>query len=289
MTSVEYNPSAQFEIKTVDLVYLEHDSGSLEATIYQPQGQGPFPGLLDVHGGRWFLGDRSADHIMNSALAVSGIVVAAIDFRLAPYHPYPAQILDANYAVRWMKAQSGQLNIHPDSVGAMGCSSGGHTVALNGLRPRDSRYAAMPLPQGEDVDASLRFMVCCWPVVDPYARYLWGRDIGDERFIGPTESYFVEPESIHKGNPQEVLDRGEAQELPPAIIIQGTDDNNVPLYIPEKFEATYRAAGGDIERELFPGMPHQFGNIPGPASERAIEIMKGFIARQLSRPAVASA
>ena len=79
------------------------------------------------------------------------------------------------------------------------------------------------------------------------------------------------------------------QELPPAIIIQGTDDNNVPLYIPAKFEATYRAAGGDIERHLFPGMPHQFGNIPGPASERAIEIMKGFIARQLSRPAVAPA
>ena len=289
MTSVEYNPAARFEVETVDLVYLEHDSGSLEATIYQPQGEGPFPGLLDVHGGRWFLGDRSSDHNMNSAFAASGIVVVAIDFRLAPHHPYPAQILDANYAVRWMKARYRQLNIDPDSVGAMGCSSGGHTVALNGLLPRDSRYAALPLPGGEDVDASLRYMLCCWPVVDPYARYLWGRDIGDERFIGPTESYFTEPESIHIGNPQEVLDRGEAQELPPAIIIQGTDDNNVPLYIPEKFEATFRSAGGDIERHLFPGMPHMFGNIPGPASEQAIEIMKGFIARQLSRPAVAPA
>ena len=287
MASVEYNPAAQFEVETSDLVYLEHESGNLEATIYQPQEEGPFPGLLNVHGGRWFLGDRSADHLMNSALAASGIVVVAIDFRLAPHHPYPAQIVDANYATRWMKAQYRQLNIDPDSVGAMGCSSGGHTVALNGMRPKDPRYASLPLLGGENVDASLRFMVCCWPVVDPYARYLWGRGIGDERFIGPTESYFVEPESIHEGNPQEALDRGEALELPPAIIIQGTDDNNVPLYIPAKFETTYRAAGGDIERKLFPGMPHAFGNIPGAESERAIELMKGFIARQLSRPVVA--
>ena len=287
MTSVGYNPAAQFDVETTDVVYLEHESGSLLATIYQPQGDGPFPGLLDVHGGRWFLNDRSSDRHMNLSLADSGIVVVAVDFRLAPDHPYPAQVVDTNYAVRWTKANAGNLNIDPASVGAMGCSSGGHTVALNGMRPRDPRYSAIPLPDREDVDASLRFMLCCWPVLDPYARYLWGREIGDERFIGPTESYFAEPDSLHEGNPQEALDRGEAVELPPTIIIQGTNDNNIPLSIPHKFEESYRAAGGHVELELFPGMPHLFGNTPGPESDRAIELMKGFVAKQLSRPAVA--
>ena len=287
MTSVEYNPVARFDVEMTDLVYLEHESGSLEATIYQPQGKGPFPGLLNVHGGRWFLNDRSEDHSMNLALASSGIVVVAVDFRLAPQHPYPAQIVDANYATRWMKAQAGQFNIDPASVGAMGCSSGGHTVALNGMRPKNPRYASLPLPGGEDLDASLRFMLCCWPVVDPHARYTWAREIGDDRFIGPTESYFPDHASLHEGNPQEALERGEAVDLPPAIIIQGTNDSNIPLFIPQKFETAYRAAGGDIELELFPGMPHRFGNTPGPESERAIELMKGFIARQLARPAVA--
>jgi acetyl esterase/lipase len=131
-------------------------------------------------------------------------------------------------------------------------------------------------------------MLCCWPVLDPYARYLWAREIGDDRFIGPTESYFPDPASLHEGNPQEALDNGEAVELPPAIIIQGTNDSNVPLFIPEKFETAYRAAGGDVELELFPGMPHLFGNTPGVESDRAIELMKGFIARQLARPAVAT-
>ena len=287
MTSAAYNPAAQFDVETTDLVYLEHQSGSLEATIYQPQGEGPFPGLLDVHGGRWFLNDRSEDHSMNLALAASGIAVVAVDFRLAPQHPYPAQIIDTNYAIRWMKAQAGWLNMDPASVGAMGCSSGGHTIVLNGMRHDDPRYASLPLPGGEDVDASVRFMLCCWAVLDPHARYMWAREIGDDRFIGPTESYFTDHGSLHEGNPQEALDRGEVVELPDAIIIQGTNDSNIPLFIPEKFEAAYRAAGGHIELELFPDMPHRFGNFPGAESERAMEVMKGFIARQLSRPVVA--
>ena len=287
MTTVDYNPAARFDFDMTDLVYLEHTTGNLEATIYRPQGEGPFPALVDVHGGRWFLNDRTADRHMNSALAASGIVVVAVDFRLAPDHPYPAQVADVNYAIRWTKAQAGRLNIDPESVGAIGCSSGGHTIALNGMRPRDPRYAAVPLLGGEDVDASLRFMLCCWPVLDPHARYLWGIEIGDERFIGPTETYFGDHANLHEGNPQGILDRGEPAELPPAIIIQGTNDNNVPLSIPHRFEETYRAAGGHVELELFEGMPHQFGNTPGPESDRAIELMKGFIARQLSRPAVA--
>ena len=287
MTSVVYNPAARFGVETTDRIYLEHQGVSLEATIYQPRGGGPFPGLLDVHGGRWFLNDRSDDHHMSMELASSGIVVVAADFRLAPQHPYPAQIIDTNYAIRWMKAQCRQLKIDPASVGAIGCSSGGHTVALHGMRPRDSRYASLPLPGGENVDASLRFILCCWPVLDPRARYLWAREIGDDRFIGPTESYFPDPESLREGNPQEALERGEQVELPPAIIIQGTNDSNIPQFIPHKFEAAYRAAGGDIELELFPGMPHRFGNFPGVESQRAIELMKGFIARHLSQPAVA--
>ena len=210
-----------------------------------------------------------------------------MDFRLAPQHPYPAQVADVNYAIRWTKANAGRFSIDPASVGALGCSSGGHTVALNGMRPRDARYASLPLPGGEDVDASLRFMLCCWPVLDPHARYTWAREIGDERFIGPTEDYFGDHANLHEGNPQEALERGEPVELPPAIIIQGTNDSNIPLFIPHRFETAYRAAGGHVELELFEDMPHRFGNFPGPEAERAIELMKGFIARQLSRIAAA--
>ena len=188
-----------------------------------------------------------------------------------------------------MKAQAAQLNIDPESVGALGCSSGAHTVALNGLRPKDPRYAALPLPGGREVDASLRYMICCWPILDPHARYVWAREKGDDRLTGPTESYFPDHANLHEGNPQEILDRGEPVELPLALIIQGTNDDNVPLTVSHRFEASYRTAGGHVERELFPGMPHGFGNTPGAESERAIELMKDFIARQLSLEAATPA
>ena len=89
MVSAKYEPTARFEIETTDVIYLEYESGELLATIYQRRARGPSPGLVDVHGGRWFLNDRSSDHHMNAALAASGIVVVAVDFRLAPDQPVP--------------------------------------------------------------------------------------------------------------------------------------------------------------------------------------------------------
>ncbi len=287
MTSIGYDPSARYEVSISDPVLLEHSTGALEATIYQPRGDGPFPGLLNIHGGAWCRGERSDDHSMIIALASIGMVVVALEYRLAPQHPYPAQIMDTNFGIRWMKANALDLNIDPDSVGAMGCSSGGHTVMMSGLRPDDPRYNALDLP-GDAVDASVRYLLCCWPVLDPYARYLYARNVADDRLVVSTEAYFLNEAAMHEGNPQEILERQEIVELPSTLIIQGTNDGNVPLSIPHKFEETYRRAWGSVELELFPGMPHGFGNQPFPESARAIDVMKGFIARQLGTPVPAA-
>ena len=70
--------------------------------------------------------------------------------------------------------------------------------------------------------------------------------------------------------------------MPPTLIVQGTADNNLPVPVTERFAADYRKAGGDLELEMFPDMPHLFGNTPGPDSDRAISLMKKFAARILS-------
>jgi acetyl esterase/lipase len=287
MTDLNYDPSAQFNVTTTDLVYLELPGMAPGATVYLPQGPGPFPGLLDIYGGAWNFGQRSGDEPMLLALASSGIVAVAIDYRKAPAHPYPAQVLDANFATRWFKARAADFNIAAESIGGMGCSSGGHTIMLNGLRPHDARYNAFPLEGGEKVDATFRYLLCCWPVSDPHARYLYARSAPDERLVASSENYFQTEAAMHEGNPQEIVERGEAQALPPMLVIQGTNDGNVPLSLPQRFEEVYRSRGGNIEVEYFPGMPHGFGNQPHPESERAIELMKGFIARQLSPTAAA--
>jgi acetyl esterase len=283
--TVAYNSTQRFEVETSDVEYRRDQNGSWQATIYQPRGSGPFPALLDVHGGAWNRGSRANNQVIDQALAASGTVVAAVDFRLAPDHPYPGQVADVNYATRWLKAHASDFNADPASVGGIGSSSGGHTVMLSAMRPYDARYAALPLPGGHQVDASMLYLLCAWPVLDPYARYLFAQETGEERLVASSQAYFLDQETMREGNPQQILERGEKVELPPTLIVQGTADNNVPMSIPERFVEAFRAAGGEIELEIFPGMPHGFGNTPGPESDRAIELMRGFIARQLSRAA----
>jgi len=281
MVTQKYEPEAKYEVIVTEVELRKDGDTSWQATIFSPDAKGIFPGLIDVHGGAWNRGERDNDARMNTTLAEAGMVVCAIDYRLAPEHPYPAQISDINYATRWFKENSDRFQIDPNSVGAMGCSSGGHTVMLNAMKPEDPRYKSIPLASSHD--ASLLYSICCWPVLDPYARYLYAQGAGEERLVASTEAYFLNVDAMHEGNPQEILDRSENVILPPTLIIQGTNDSNVPLSIPQNFQISFSSLGGDIQLEMFDGMPHGFGNMPSVESDRALTMMKKFIAEKLAQ------
>ena len=70
--TLRYDPHQTFQVQEVDVEYRHDGETSWQATIYQPQGTGPFPALLDVHGGAWSRGERSNDRVMDRALAASG-------------------------------------------------------------------------------------------------------------------------------------------------------------------------------------------------------------------------
>ena len=84
-------------------VYVERDSGSLKADVYLPKGEGPFPGVVVVHGGAWYIGTRAQLSGVAQLLARHGMTAVAISYRLAPQHKFPAQIEDCKAAVRWMR------------------------------------------------------------------------------------------------------------------------------------------------------------------------------------------
>ena len=275
--TVIYDSENNCEISVKELEYQD----GLAVRIYQPEGPGPFPALVDVHGGVWTNGDRSANEVMDRALAESGIVVAAVDFRQSPDHPYPAQVADVNLAIRWLKTHATDFNADANTVGGIGGSSGGHTVLLSAMRPHHPAYSYIDLP-GSDADATLKYLLLGWPIVDPFARYRYVQETGNDRIIGLSEAYFLTEDSMKEGSPFQILQRGEKPVLPPTLIVQGTADTNTPVPVTEQFVAAYREAGGDIELELFPDMPHLFGNTPGPESDRCIALMKKFAARILS-------
>ena len=273
---VKYDPGHKCKISVHELEYQD----GLAVRVYQPEGAGLFPALVDVHGGVWTNGDRTANEVMERALAESGMVVAAVDFRQPPNDPYPAQVADVNLAIRWLKTRADDYNADPLTVGGIGGSSGGHTVLLSAMRAHHPAYNTIDLP-GSDADATLKFLLLGWPIVAPYARYQFVKETGNERIIGLSEGYFGTTDAMKEGSPFQILQRGEKALLPPTLIVQGTADNNLPVPVTKEFVAVYREAGGDIELELFPDMPHLFGNTPGPESDRAIALMKKFAARIL--------
>jgi len=279
--AVVYDPSKQYEIKVWDVEYRRDPVRTLMARIYQPQGSGPFPALLDVHGGAWNDQDRTANAPLDERLAASGILVVAIDVRWAKEAPYPASVADANYGIRWLKLKAREWKGGPETVGALGSSSGGHVIELCAMRPRDPRYTAHPLSEAPRLDATLTYTVVRSPISDPFARYEQAKKMQRENLIKNSEIYFNPWDNIFEGNPQLILERGEPVALPPMFILQGELDDNVLPAVQERFVATYRAAGGKIDYEVFPGCEHRWVAKPGPQTDRAIEMIKAFIARQL--------
>ena len=276
---------------TRDVDYLHVDGKTFQATIYQPEGPGPFPAILDVHGGAWVREDvRRDEHaFMNKALAAMGIVVVAIDFRQSPLHHYPESVADVNFAMRWLRANAATFNASPHIVGALGSSSGGHLVLLNAMRPSDPRYATLPLAGVASDRARPDYVIVVYPISDPLARRAYAQEVGNNAPVKSTDIYFSLPGSLQDGNPQLILDRRDSGKLPPVLLLQGSadaggvvQDKNVSPAIQERFATSYRAAGGRIQLELLPGAPHNFVNTAGANLDRALGSMKTFIGQLLA-------
>ena len=281
-TTASYNPAAKYEIAVSEVEYRRTAAGrSLMARIYQPKGPGPFPTVLDLHGGAWNAKDRHAEEPMDRALATSGLLVVAVDLTLAPEAPYPASVQDANYAVRWLKWKAASWNGDPSKIGIYGSSSGGHVAELLGMRPRDPRYNAIPLREAPNVDATIAYIATRSPISDPVARFENAEKLKRDAMVKNHTTYFKPWDAIHESDPLEILQRHEPVGLVPLLIMQGALDDNMLPAAQAKFVAAYKAAGGQCDYEVFEGSEHEWVATPGPQTDRAREMVKAFIARQL--------
>ena len=277
-----YDPAAKFEIAVSEVELRRNSAGRvLMARIYQPKGPGPFPTVLDLHGGAWNGKNRLAEEPMDRALAASGLLIVAVDLTLAPEAPYPACVQDANFAVRWLKANAATWNGDTSKIGVYGSSSGGHVAELLAMRPRDPRYNSIPLASAPNVDAAVAWVAMRSPISNTFARYENAERRGNKNMVKNNQVFFNPWETIHESNPQEILERGEKFGIVPFLIMQGALDDNMLPEFQEKFATTYKAAGGECDYRLFANSVHEWVAEPGPQTDKAREVVKEFIARQL--------
>jgi acetyl esterase len=256
-----------------DVEYLRHGDKPLLMRIIRPAGEGPFPAMVELHGGVWTENDRTRSKVHHEAMVKAGIAIAALDFRQAE-GGYPGSMQDINYAIRWLKANAARAKTRPDLVGITGTSSGGHLAMLAAMRPHDPKYASIPLPAGSpNVDASLRAAALFWPVINPLGRHHNAKRLAEgpnppdwpPRTMKLSMAYWGNERNMSEGNPLLIVERGEKFEKVPAIWVQSEGDLIHDYTDPnsgfagseaKRFADRYKKAGGEIELNYYKAPLH---------------------------------
>ena len=263
-----------------DILYRNIGNLELVGRLYTPGTKKPAPFVVDVHGGAWGSGDRFNNQVIHQSFARNGIGVFALEFRLSSQAQFPHPVADINYGVRWFKKHAASLNIATSLIGGLGSSSGAQQIGLVALQPNEERYTVAESSL-LNVDSSLDFLIACWPILDPAARYKMAKKTGKERLVDAHHSYFPTEADMMLGNPYMVLDAGAATHTPPIAVVQGEADENVDHFRADVFAELYRKSGGRIEVYKYTGQPHTFvTNYPEhPDSQEAIQKLQDFIFR----------
>jgi len=252
-----------------DEIWIRHGTQEFQARIYTPPDvRGSCPGIIDIHGGAWNIGDRTNGALYDRALAASGFVVVAIDFRDGPEFQHPAASDDVAGAIEWVQAHHERLHVDVERIGLLGSSSGGHLALLAGIRSRD-----------------VRFVIALWPVSDPYYRYRYAKRAGLERLIAAHDAYWVSEDAMREASVPRIVVAGEAVNVPPILLVQPGEDSNVPIEMTFDVIRAWQARRGYVEYVHFPDQPHAFAYRASPATDSMIVVITDFAKRQTLRPA----
>jgi acetyl esterase/lipase len=254
-----------------------------------PGGSG-FPAVLHFHGGGWRTGERSSLGPTVDGFGLSpieqlvdaGFVVASADYRLSTAATFPAQLLDAKAAVRWLRVHGGEYTVDPGRIYAWGDSAGGHLASLAGLTggARDFRES------GNDTDDSVAAVAAWYPPTDLNRMGRQARPDAVARADDPGSREAL----LIGAQPADAPDLAAAAspityvhpKAPPFLLVHGTADRYVPAAQSTSFAAALEGAGAAVELLLIDGADHMW-SLPGgnsAAARRATAATIDFFRRQ---------
>jgi len=202
-----------------DVVWLSPDGEDLHLDVSWPDGDGPFPIVVNIHGGAFFLGTKAMDEALCRHLTNRGYAVFNANYRLAPQHQFPTAVNDCLGAVIWAKANAAEHGGDPARVAVMGGSAGGNLAAMVALAWDDPFFE--PTFTARGLDASVQAAVPIFAVFDMTIMSHPG-DSKPNPYIGGT----MEDSSdlFAKASPISYLDGG----APPMLLVCGDQDGLYP-------------------------------------------------------------
>lgn len=240
-----------------DVNYTEGGSRA-RLDIYRPKGVDlkNAPVLVQVHGGAWTIGDKSQQGLLlMNRMAARGWVCVAMNYRLAPRHPFPAQIVDVKKSIAWTREHIASYGGDPSYLVITGGSAGGHLAALAALTPGVEEYQ----PGFEDADTSVS---ACVPF---YGVYDLGGVTGDRAAVLMRDK-FLAPRVFRK-SAKKHLDEFElaspithvSEDSPDFLVIHGANDGLVSVRQARAFVEKLREVSEGVVTYLeLPGTQHAF-------------------------------
>ena len=228
------------------------------------------PVLLQVHGGAWTVGNKDTQAIpLMMHMAARGWVCVAINYRLSPRDPFPAQIVDVKRAIAWVREHIAEHGGTPDFLAVTGGSAGGHLAALAALTQNDPDYQ----PGFEDADTSVQAAVPFYGVYD-LAGSIGTRRAAQMRdlFLGPRVLFEDPAQDLRPFEKASPLLRVRA-DAPPMFVIHGARDSLVEVEQARRFVAGLRAVSTQpVAYAELPGAQHAFDVFP---SVRTAAVVRG--------------
>lgn len=254
--------------------------GEIPVRVYEPEGEGPFGVLVFYHGGGWVIGDldthdRECRVLCNGA----GCIVVAVDYRLAPEHPFPAAVEDAFEALRWVGRHAAELGGDASRIAVAGDSAGGNLSAVVALLARDAGGPA------------LRFQLLVYPAVDAResASYRSLEQNADGPFLlRDTMDYFMShylkdcPATVRSDVRLSPLAATSHRGLPPALVV--TAEYDVLRDEGEAYARALEGAGVPVTLHRYDGMPHLFFQLSAviPQGKKLLEESSAALAEALA-------
>lgn len=256
-----------------------HDGERLRLCLYKPDrpaSSAPCPMILYIHGGGFVLGQpEMADDYLADLATQLGVLIVAVDYRLAPEHPFPTPLEDCYTALGWVFAYQHELNVDIRRAVIMGHSAGGGLAAALAILARDR--GAYPITgqvliypmldhrtgSADSPHRNVTTGMIGWP--HQANRFCWDCLRGQQTLDQQQTGWFspaLQPD---------------LSDLPPTFISVGALD----LFLEEDVAYALRLsrAGVAVELHIYPGAPHMFDQYPGAITEQSA----GDVARALQR------